>query len=103
MNKKQWNLLIRIIIVSFMCGAYYYANYGSLTHQQRAMTLKQHVCEPFDIYQLQSFLAERIDPTTGKPYYTGEIDGWCGRGTIKGWNRYCNDRQAIAIFEGKRK
>ena len=50
--------------------------------------------EPLDIYQLQTFLSEKTDPTTGKPYYTGEIDGDCGPLTHYGRNRYCADRDS---------
>ncbi len=88
MNKIQWILLISIVIVSSVCSVYYGYNYSISSLSQRATSQKQHVCEPLDVYQLQTFL-------TKKGYYKGKIDGWCGRFTHDARDRYFYDKSAI--------
>jgi len=67
---------------------------ASLIYNANIEPEKPHQCEPFDIYQLQTFLSERTDPTTGKPYYTGKIDGICYDLTHGARDRFCADRFA---------
>ena len=91
MNKQMKRTARVFLVVGFMLGMLFIF---SISFAVDKAIPDPHTCEIPDIYQLQSFLQE-------KGYYAepNEIDGWCGRETIKAWERYTNNRTAIELME----